>query len=556
MTLTQWLRSCFAPRPTSSRKRLSPRRLGLECLEDRVTPSTGGLLDPSFGSGGQVLTSFSNNYDSANAVAVQPDGKIVVAGSTKVTGSSTGFDFLVARYNANGTLDTGFGTGGHTATDFSKGSDIAYALAFQPQASGPSKILAAGSAVVANSADIALARYNANGSLDTTFGSKGKVTTNLGGNESGRAMAVDGAGRILVLSSSSVLLRYTANGALDITFGNHGQVVTPTGGNGPQSIALQADGKIVLGGTRTDPATGTPEFAVARFTANGTLDTAFGSGGLVTTHPGNYDTFSGVAIQGDGRIVLAGFESGNDPDGVDRQGEYLLRYNTDGTLDTGFGSGGVEYLVNPAGLLGNSPGGVAVQSDGQIVAGGQFAEEPSGQNYFAVLRVSSSSVLDTGYGSGGWAATQFGYGTDLHGMALEPDGRVVLAGIGRPSGTTYPTDVALARFLPSAPQVGSFTASPNPVSAGSSVTLTAGGITDGNPGATVTQVAFYADSNGDGVLDAGDAVLGYGTRNGDGTWSLTFSTAGWAAGSYTLFAQATDSYGAVGDPLAATLQVI
>ncbi len=549
MTFARWLRSALAPRP-AARTRTTVRQLGVERLEDRTTPSTGGLLDPTFGSGGHVLTSFTNYYDAPKAVTAQPDGKVVVAGNTRASGSNTGFDFLVARYNADGTLDTGFGTGGHTATDFSKNSDIAFALAFQPQASGPSKILAAGSAVVANSTDIALARYNANGTLDTTFGSKGKVTTNLGANESGRAMAVDGAGHILVLSSSSVLLRYTANGALDTTFGNHGQVATPTGGSGPQSIALQADGKIVLGGTRTDPATGTPEFAVARFTANGTVDTAFGSGGLVTTHPGNYDTFSGVAIQGDGRIVLAGFESGNDPDGVDRQGEYLLRYKTDGTLDAGFGSGGVEYLVNPVGLFGDGPGGVAVQSDGQIVAGGQFAEEPSGQNYFAVLRVSSSGVLDTGYGSGGWAATQFGSGTDLQGMALQPDGRVVLAGIARPSGTTYPTDVVLARFLASAPQIGSFTATPNPVTSGGSTTLTVSNMTDGNPNSTITQVAFYYfDASGT------QQQLGTATQTSPGVWALTV-TVSLAPGTYTLYAQAEDSYGVVGDPFPTALQVL
>ena len=114
---------------------------------------------------------------------------------------------------------------------------------------------------------------------------------------------------------------------------------------------------------------------------------------------------------------------------------------------------------------------------------------------------------------------------------------------------------ALARFLAAGPQIGSFTASPNPVSAGSSVTLTASSITDANAGATITQVAFHVDSNGDGVLDSGDALLGYGRQSSTGTWTFTFSASG-TAGTYTLFAVATDSYGVLGDPLAATLQVI
>src|SRR4051794_22282660 len=116
MLLTHWLRSTFAPRPASRRRPV--RRPAVERLEDRTTPSTGGLLDPTFGSGGQVMTSFTNNWDQAYAVTAQPDGKIVVAGTTTASGSHTGGDFLVARYNADGTRDAGFGAGGYTATDF------------------------------------------------------------------------------------------------------------------------------------------------------------------------------------------------------------------------------------------------------------------------------------------------------------------------------------------------------------------------------------------------------------------------------------------------------
>src|SRR5215813_15623046 len=100
MTLARWLRSALALRP-ASRIRPPARRLAVEPLEDRLTPSTGGLLDPTFGSGGQVLSSFSNNYDAAYAVVAQPDGKIVIAGGTTVSGSRTGGDFLVARYNVD-----------------------------------------------------------------------------------------------------------------------------------------------------------------------------------------------------------------------------------------------------------------------------------------------------------------------------------------------------------------------------------------------------------------------------------------------------------------------
>jgi hypothetical protein len=134
-------------------------------------------------------------------------------------------------------------------------------------------------------------------------------------------------------------------------------------------------------------------------------------------------------------------------------------------------------------------------------------------------------------------------------MALEPDGRVLLAGRDEPNYPNGPTDVVLVRFLGSAPQIGSFTASPNPVTAGSLATLTASGITDGNPNSTITQVAFY-------YIDGAGAkqVLGYGASDGQGNWTLSF-TVSLPPGSYTLYAQAEDSYGVFGDPLALTLTV-
>src|SRR5262249_47185888 len=159
-------------------------------------------------------------------------------------------------------------------------------------------------------------------------------------------------------------------------------------------------------------------------------------------------------------------------------------------LDGTFASGGIAYLVNPAGLFPNRQGGVAIQSNGEIVVGTLLFDDSDTQQYFGVLRVSASGVLDTGYGNGGWASVSFGAGTFLQGMALQPDGRVVLAGYVQPNSTLYPRDVALVRFLASAPQVGSFTANgaagSATVASGSTVTLAASAISDGNPGSTVT----------------------------------------------------------------------
>jgi hypothetical protein len=142
-----------------------------------------------------------------------------------------------------------------------------------------------------------------------------------------------------------------------------------------------------------------------------------------------------------------------------------------------------------------------------------------------------------------------GYGTNAYAAALQPDGRLVMAGIVRPSGTTYPTAIALVRFLQSAPQIGSLTASPNPVTSGAGVTLTASGIADDNPSATVANVEFdYFDPSGNKV------ALGTGTQITPGVWALSFNLL-LPPGTYTLYARASDNYGAIGDPTALSLQV-
>ena len=554
MNLAHWLRSARAPRP-AAQPRPPARRLAVERLEERDTPSTGGLLDPTFGSGGHVLNSFTNYYDAADAVTTQPDGKIVVAGVTTASGSSrTGNDFLVARYNADGTPDTSFGTGGRTATDFNGGTDHAQAVALQRQADGTTKILAAGLVISSKgSDDFALARYNANGTLDATFGSKGKAEVNLGGNLGwAQSMAVDGTGRIVLAGYTNApgyyvaaVVRYTANGILDNTFGSGGKLVTTirlANQTRLDAIALQADGKIVLAGTTIDPANSAPGFVVGRFNANGTADVTFGAGGVVTAHPGYIDNFGGVAVQRDGKIVVGGSEgSGYYPPGL-----YLLRYNADGTPDAGFGTSGLATVLSPAGYPFNARGsGVAVQSDGKIVAGGSLSDPVAQRWDFAAVRVNADGTADTGFGGGGWAATLFGFASYSNAMAVQPDGRVLLAGSARPTPNTVPMDVALVRFLGSAPQVGSFAVTQNP---DGTKTLTASGITDGNSNATVTQVEFfYFDPTG------AKQRLGFGAQSADGSWSLAVSL---PPGTYTLYAQATDSYGALGDPLSLILQAV
>jgi uncharacterized delta-60 repeat protein len=216
----------------------------------------------------------------------------------------------------------------------------------------------------------------------------------------------------------------------------------------------------------------------------------------------------------------------------------LDRLNPDGSFDASFGSGGIVSVTPPANTYYEARD-VAIESDGKIVVAGF-----SSTGGFLLARIKAADgSLDSGFGAGGVAVASGNNANDAVGVALEQDGRIVVA-------STQPTGsggFTLARVLAYGPEVGSFTASPNPATAGGSLTLTAGNISDEIPSASITRVAFYAVINGTNTL------LGYGTQSGAGVWAFTFSTAGWAPGTYTLSAVAEDSYGVFGDPLAITV---
>jgi uncharacterized delta-60 repeat protein len=224
------------------------------------------------------------------------------------------------------------------------------------------------------------------------------------------------------------------------------------------------------------------------------------------------------------------------------QGIALYRFNADGTQDTSFGTNGVVVTGEATGSLISQS--VAILASGQIVVGGHQHTFSSLNVSFMAARYSANGSLDTTFGTNGIASAGSGLNPYNEGMALEPDGRIVLAGY-TDSG---PQAFYLARFLGAGPQIGSFTANPNPVTAGSSLTLTASNITDANPSSTITQVAFYVQINGTNTL------LGYGTQTSPGVWTFTF-TVNLTPGSYTLLAVAEDSYGVFGDPATITLIV-
>jgi uncharacterized delta-60 repeat protein len=400
---------------------LAPLVLSLVLTTKFVSAQTPGTLDSTFGTGGRVTTFFGGdglNGDEAHSVVVQKDGKLVVGGSTTNIDDTT--DFALARYNSNGTLDSTFGKGGKVKTTF---ADFDYVGALALQSDG--KIVATGMTVINFSPSFAVARYNSNGTLDTTFGTGGRVITGFGGPTQAFAAGVQADGKIVVAGYAHLsngwnfaLARYNSNGTLDATFGTGGGKTTAFGAPTSaqvNSIAIQADGKIVAGGLTI--VNNIANFALARYNSNGTLDTTFGSGGKAVTDFGADDRAFSVALQVDGKVVAAGMTGANFA---------LARYNSNGTLDGTFGTGG-KVITDIAGLN-DIALGVAVRSDGKIVAAGRGYV--SGRAVFAVVRYNSNGTLDTTFGSAGKVTTNFvgSLGDQAFAVAIQPDGRAVVAG--------------------------------------------------------------------------------------------------------------------------------
>ncbi|MGW5457378.1 calcium-binding protein [Streptomyces sp. NPDC003996] len=410
-----------------------------------------GDLDPTFGGNGTVLTDIGGD-DSANDVAVQPDGKIVSVGAS-ADNSVPESDFALTRHNPDGTLDTSFGGDGRVTTPINNmipPEQLQWSEAHAVALQSDGKIVVAGGSwrEYENCCWFVVARYNPDGTPDTSFGGgDGRVFTDFGTPEEAEDVAVQPDGKIVAAGydgGDAAVARYNPDGSLDTSFGGGDGMVTtnPAGpslqeGGDARALVLQPDGKIVVAGevgqTRFD-------FALIRYNADGSLDTGFGSNGIQRTDFGGYDSAEALAVQSDGKIVAAGAGGG---------GFALARYNTNGTLDTSFDGDGL--VVTPGGGAED----VKLQSDGRIVVAG------GGAGGFKVLRYNTNGGLDTGFGTGGQATTGFGGSDVAHGVALQSDGKIVAVGQGGPN-----NDFALARY-----QGGGGT-TPPPTSADVSVTKT------------------------------------------------------------------------------------
>ncbi len=371
-----------------------------------------GDLDTSFDGDGYAITPIGSGYERAESVAIQDDGKIVAAGITDVS-------FAVARYNANGSLDTSFDTDGKVATVVGDNAASIEAIAIQEDG----KILAVGSAFVTDNAyDFALARYNPDGSLDASFDTDGIVLTNINGSDVAVDVAIQSDDKIVVVGVTGsnfdfVVARYNPNGSLDTSFDGDGLVFTtfPPNPASVRAVALQADGKIVVAGAVNST------FTVARYLTGGTLDPDFGEDGFVIAPVGAVSIPVAVEVRGDGRIVVGGYASM-----PDTEYDYaVVRLLADGTLDSSFGDGGIATtaITTDSDIL----EAMTINSSGQIVLAGTKGDDVFFNT--VLVRLDPDGSPDAFFGTAGVVTLALTAADDFaRSLAIQDDGAIVAVG--------------------------------------------------------------------------------------------------------------------------------
>lgn len=406
--------------------------------------STSAFAGPGF-----VRTAIQGKEDNPYAVAIQEDGKIVVAGSSR---GEKDLDLAVARYEPNGNLDLSFNGKGFVVTDFGNDEEV-YSMLLQQDG----KILVSGAGRMGSDRrkdadgkpdwDYLVVRYQADGTLDPTFAQGGKFVYGFGfGNDKAFGMAFAAnesiilAGTVYVGSDSDEgVMKLLPNGTLDQTFGKNGVINTSFGidDDYANAVVVQPDAKIVVAGNSK---LGKKNLTtLARYSPTGVLDPTFGKQGKVVTNVrGTHDTAFAMGLQADGRLLVAGTTSnGSDLDYA------LVRYQADGNLDLSFATFGKRIT-----RVGNNIDNVyslVSQADGKIVLGGSYFDVKTFQFESAILRFSAKGMVDEAFGRRGKVLVSLDKRYDaVYGMAMQKDGKIV--SVGPVGGETL--SFAVARFLP------------------------------------------------------------------------------------------------------------
>ena len=412
--------------------------LTLATLMGSVLPAyalTPGELDPTFGQGGKAtaLSQGSVGY----AVLIDSHGRAVTAGYT-LNGRP---DFAVARFLQNGTLDTTFGDLGRTILDLG-GADYAYALDFQADG----KIILAGESDTAGKSRIAVARFNANGKVDTTFGGgDGFVLTSFGKDQqAANAVMVTPDNKIVAagftsggVDARSAIVRYGLSGTLDRSFGGDGRVSFELSNSDEQFEAISWDaGHYVLAGYAEVNLT--PAFSVADVTSSGKLDPLFSQNGFTTTNVTlGADVGYDMIRQPDGKIVVAGrvANGGRDDWGV-------VRYLPKGGVDRTWGGSG--KVITSFGKSFDVAYGIAIQANGKIVVAGRVHRTTTGSD-FGVVRYNTDGSVNMTFGTNGKAITDFAAGDDgaRDVVIRDSNGKILVIGDATKNGIRR---MALARY--------------------------------------------------------------------------------------------------------------
>lgn len=401
-----------------------------------------GDFDPSFGNNGVVMTAIGTNFGMANDLVVQSDGKIILVGQSR----SGSYRYTLARYNANGTLDTSFGTDGIVTTTIAQSSNGISAVL---QTDG--RIVVTGLTLSNSEYHGVVVRYNTDGSLDNSFGTAGITHLTI---ENTAAVVLQNDGKIVVggfTADNFAMARLNADGSLDITYGSLGYVITqlkdPDGSNISSYIlglALQADGKILAAGFSYSYTT-FQDVAVARFMPNGALDATFANAGIFTANLGGLADFSSsVTVQNDGKIVIGAHKELGILPGTPTYDAAIIRLNADGSYDATFGANGVAYFdfaehatyVNDA----------VLQADGSIVFAGQVVNYAAGKWDTYVARATSNGALDLTFADNGVRLIDpFGTDDNASSLAIQDDGKILLSGYSTNPSGVY--NFTVMRFL-------------------------------------------------------------------------------------------------------------
>jgi uncharacterized delta-60 repeat protein len=390
-----------------------------------------GTPDNSFGAGGRLNHDTSLDRSFARAVAMMPGGKFFVAG---VTGEDNTRDFAVIKYNSDGSPDLSFGIGGKVVTPVTPDGDEALAVAIQPDG----KVVVAGSGGFPfdppQSNDAIIVRYNPDGTLDQAFDGDGKVVINLGGTEAVTSLSIQADGKIVTGGyawiggdAEAVLTRLNTDGSFDSSFDTDGKLVIPSPATQDVSaLTIQPDGKIVATGRAfTDPSY---DVLVLRVNPDGTLDNSFDGDGKVTTNVLAADVSTAVAMQADGKIVVGGWavDGGNED-------FFVVRYNSNGSLDTAFDFDGKQTTSL---LTFDRANAISIQANGKIVLGGASSSTVSFGSLvrgdLSMVRYNPNGSLDTSFSSDGKLSFDLWGSSDdaIHAMALDSNGRILVVGQG------------------------------------------------------------------------------------------------------------------------------